>query len=76
LHFYQSRHLGGSFVVGCSIHHSYARAISLWGSSLLNVTNNVAYDIYGHGIALEDGSEMDNIFDRNLIINTKSAWGC
>ena len=35
------------------------------------VDNNVAYDHLGHGIFLEDGSEINNVFSNNLVALSK-----
>ncbi len=45
-----------SFVKGNSIHESYARAVTIHGTHLLEVSNNVAYRARGHNFFLRDGT--------------------
>jgi hypothetical protein len=56
-----------------SIHRTYNRCIGLRNVQGLFVTTNLCYDIQGHAISLEEGSEYDNTFFKNLIIGVKSA---
>lgn len=39
------------------------------------VENNLCYDHMGHGFFLEDGGELDNVFDGNIAISTRRATG-
>ncbi|MEO1695859.1 MAG: G8 domain-containing protein [Planctomycetota bacterium] len=57
-----------SFVHGCSIHESFNRGITIHGSNEVSVMNNVTYRCLGHTIFLEDGSEMRNVIDGNLVM--------
>jgi len=60
----------GQYAMNCSIWHSYNRAITLHGTSNVEIVGNVAYDHIGHGIFLEDGSERGNIIEYNLALGT------
>jgi len=60
----------GQYAINCSIWHSYNRAITIHGTSKLEIVGNVAYDHIGHGIFLEDGSETDNIIEYNLALGS------
>ena len=66
LHFHISGDVLGSYISGCSIHHSYSRAVTVHGVYYLLVENNVAYDITGHAYFIEDGIERYNIIRKNL----------
>jgi hypothetical protein len=37
--------------------------------------DNVCYNHMGHGYFLEDGGEMENVFDGNLAMSTRKATG-
>jgi len=55
----------------CSLHHNYQRCITVHETNGVMVKNNVAYHTYGHCYFLEDGAEINNVFDGNLGIYTK-----
>lgn len=61
----------GQYISNCSVRKSYNRAITVHGTWGTLVDNNVAYDHLGHGIFLEDGSEINNTFSNNLVLLTK-----
>lgn len=63
----------GQFLRNCAIHRSFNRAVTIHGTWGTLVDNNVAYDHIGHGIFLEDGSEINNIISNNLVLGTKNA---
>lgn len=63
----------GQFFTNSSVHRSYNRAITIHGTWGTLVDNNVAYDHIGHGIFLEDGSEINNTISNNLVLLTKRA---
>jgi len=56
----------GSSLVGVSIHHSKNRWLTVHGTNYLVVRDCVGYQSVGHGFFLEDGTEVYNVFDRNL----------
>ncbi|RHY70130.1 hypothetical protein DYB38_001596 [Aphanomyces astaci] len=58
-----------SFVKASAIHSSYMRAITIHGTQSVLVERNVAYNITGHAMFLEDGAEFNNTFRGNLV-----AW--
>jgi hypothetical protein len=58
----------GSYVVGASIWDSHNRWITIHGTNYLVVRDCVGYQSVGHGIYLEDGSEIFNVIDRNLCV--------
>ena len=56
----------GSSIVGASFHHSKNRWLTVHGTNYLVVRDCVGYQSIGHGYFLEDGTEVYNVFDRNL----------
>lgn len=58
----------GSSVVGTSIWDSHNRWLTVHGTNYLVVRDNVGYQSVGHGFFLEDGTEVFNVFDRNLAV--------
>jgi hypothetical protein len=64
----------GSYVIGASIWDSGNRWLTVHGTNYLVVRDCVGYQSLGHGFFLEDGTEVFNVFDRNLAVhayNTK-----
>jgi len=62
----------GIEVIGNSITNSDNRWITIHDSNGILVRNNVGYISQGHGFFLEDGTEFDNVFEKNIGIITKS----
>ena len=58
----------GSYVLGASIHGSHNRWLTIHGTNYLVVRDCVGYQSMGHGFFLEDGTEVNNILDRNLAV--------
>jgi hypothetical protein len=56
----------GSYVLGASVHDSENRFLAVHGTQYLVVRDCVGYKSIGHGFFLEDGTEVFNVFDRNL----------
>lgn len=56
----------GSSLIGASFHHSKNRWLTVHGTNYLVVRDCVGYQSIGHGFFLEDGTEVYNVFDRNL----------
>lgn len=61
----------GSKVEGCSIHHSFQRAVTVHGTHRVTLKDNVAYDIMGHTYFFEDGVEWGSVWENNLGILTR-----
>ncbi len=71
IHFHmQKGHGAGQFVKNCSIHETYNRMITIHATDSVVVEDNVGYRNQGHALFLEDGSEMYNVIQRNLIMST------
>ena len=58
----------GSYVTGASIWDSHNRWLTIHGTNDLVVRDNVGYQSVGHGFYLEDGTEVQNVLDRNLAV--------
>lgn len=58
----------GSSLTGLSVWDSHNRWITVHGTQYLVVKDCVGYKSVGHGFFLEDGTEVYNIFDRNLAV--------
>lgn len=73
IHFHLNGNVSGSLVRGCSIHHSFNRAVTIHAVSYLLVEKNVAYNILGHAYFLEDGNEEYNIIQDNLAVFVRTS---
>ncbi|MCA8971587.1 MAG: G8 domain-containing protein [Planctomycetes bacterium] len=60
----------GHYIERSSIHHTWNRAVTIHGTDAVRLKDNVAYRNLGHAVFLEDGSEMDNTIERNLVAAT------
>jgi hypothetical protein len=58
----------GSYVLGASIWDSHNRWLTVHGTNFLVVRDCIGYQSVGHGFYLEDGTEILNVFDRNLAV--------
>jgi hypothetical protein len=58
----------GSSIVGASFWDSANRWLTIHGTNYLVVRDCVGYQSIGHGFYLEDGTEVDNVLDRNLAV--------
>ncbi len=56
----------GSGVVGVAIVDSHNRWVTVHGTEYLLVRDCVGFRSVGHGFFMEDGTEVYNVFDRNL----------
>lgn len=60
----------GSSVVGASIWDSDNRWLTIHGTNYLVVRDCVGYQSVGHGFFMEDGTEVRNVLDRNLAVQS------
>lgn len=60
----------GSSVIGASIWDSHNRWLTIHGTNYLVVRDCVGYQSVGHGFFMEDGTEVRNILDRNLAVQS------
>ncbi|CEM30506.1 unnamed protein product [Vitrella brassicaformis CCMP3155] len=70
-HFHLSSILHDGYVKANSIHHSFQRAVTIHGVWYAKITDNVAYDVAGHTIFVEDGAEKWNRIEGNLVALTR-----
>ncbi len=71
IHFHMVKGLGqGSRVINCAIHETYNRAVTIHATDYVEFKDNVAYHNLGHAVFLEDGSEQENVIQRNLVLST------
>ncbi|XP_052245987.1 fibrocystin-L-like isoform X3 [Dreissena polymorpha] len=73
IHFHLNGNMSKSFVEGCAIHKTFNRAINIHGSHNINIRKNVAFNILGGAFFLEDGIEVNNTYDRNLIVFVRAS---
>ena len=73
IHFHVSGDVDGSYVKGCSIHHSFNRAVTMHGINNLVVERNVFYHAKGNAFFMEDGIETGNAIQYNLGIFVTSS---
>ncbi|KAE8605431.1 hypothetical protein XENTR_v10015132 [Xenopus tropicalis] len=64
-----------SYIRGCAITRSFARGISISGTSAFTLENNVFYDIKGHGLLVGEHLEEDIEIKNNLLIRISGAHG-
>jgi len=74
VHFHRLGNVYSSYVKGCAIHNTFNRAIVVHETNYLTISNNVVYDMLGHGIFVEDGVEEHNYFEDNLAVKCKRSW--
>ncbi|XP_041477742.1 fibrocystin-L-like isoform X1 [Lytechinus variegatus] len=73
IHYHMNGDVTGSYVRGCSVHHTFNRAVTIHGVHNLLVEHNVAYNIMGHAYFMEDGIETNNIIQYNLAVFVRSS---
>ena len=71
-HWHMVGDASGQFIRNSAIHHSFQRCIVVHRTSNARVQNNVCFNFKGHGIFLEDGTEIGNKINHNLAILAKA----
>ncbi|MBK8096240.1 MAG: hypothetical protein IPK26_03990 [Planctomycetes bacterium] len=61
----------GQYMKGCSIVRSNSRVVAVHATDYATFEDNVAFEHFGHAVFIEDGSEENNVFRRNLIAMTR-----
>ena len=74
IHFHMVGSVSKSFVRGCAVHHAFNRAITIHGVNELRVQDNVVFDTRGHAVFMEDGTEMKNVIERNVVMVVRPVW--
>ncbi len=59
-----------SYVEGASVRDSFNLGVSVHGTNFLRVAQTVVYNVIGHGLSTEDGTEVWNTFEGNLSVRT------
>ena len=71
IHFHHAKNtMNGTLIQGVSIWDSNNRFLTIHDTDGIVVRDSVGYKSIGHGFFLEDGNEMNNVFDHNLAIMT------
>ncbi|XP_060076275.1 cell surface hyaluronidase-like, partial [Ylistrum balloti] len=79
IHFHMCEDVDGShypnppYLRENSIHHTFARCITIHGTHGVTVMDNVGYESLGHCFFLEDGGEKRTVFDGNLGASTRTG---
>lgn len=60
----------GQYFKHSSVHKSFNRAVTIHGTNGTHVGDNFCYDHLGHGIFFEDGNEVNNVVDWNVVLKT------
>ena len=74
IHFHMVGSVTKSFIRGVSVHHAFNRAITIHGVNHLRVQDNVVFDTRGHAIFSEDGTEIENVIERNVVMVVRPVW--
>jgi hypothetical protein len=74
IHFHLIGNVSSSYVLNCSVHHANNRAIAVHGVSDLRVMWNVVFDVRGHAVFIEDGTEIRNTIAYNLVCIVRPIW--
>jgi hypothetical protein len=62
--------LHNSYAKGLALHKGFNRAFTLHGAHYLRLIENVAYEVKGHTVFIEDAIETNNYIYKNLIMKT------
>jgi len=73
IHFHLNGDMSTSYVRGCSIHHTFNRAVNIHGVHNTMVESNVIYNVMGGAMFLEDGIETGNTFQYNLAVFVRES---
>jgi len=74
LHFHLTGLNPTAQVVGCSLHKTFNRGITVHGTHQATLKDNVLYNHLSHGYFIEDGNEHDNVFENNLGMMTHRSF--
>ena len=74
IHFHLIGVVTHSYVRRTSVHHSFNRGVAVHGVTQLRVEDSVLFDIRGHAVFLEDGTEMGNIIEYNLVALVRPVY--
>lgn len=66
VHWHLMGDAAGTYVRRSSVHHGLQRGIIVHGTHRAAVEENVVFDVRGHGVYVEDGSEQGTVIRGNL----------
>ncbi|KAJ8612429.1 hypothetical protein CTAYLR_006581 [Chrysophaeum taylorii] len=66
IHWHLTGDAPDSYVQDSSFHRSFFKCVTLHGANKVRVSRNVAFDIIGHCVYLEDGVEKNNVIEYNM----------
>ena len=61
----------GQYIRNSTVNQSAQRGIVIHGTNGTEVSNNIVYDVRGHGIFTEDASERRNKIDGNIVLKVR-----
>lgn len=73
IHFHMCETMEGSLISRNVVYNSHQRGVVIHASHNLTVSDNVLWDVKGHGYFLEDGVEQFNRFERNLATGIRAV---
>lgn len=62
----------GQYLRRSTVNHSANRGIVIHGTNGVEVSDNVVYDVRGHGVFTEDAVERRNLIDGNLVLHVRN----
>ena len=72
LHFHRLKDGGrSSYVDKITIHDSFQRAITIHDTKGMTLTDSSFYNARGHAVFFEDGTEVNNHLEGNIVVDTK-----
>ncbi|MEM8598065.1 MAG: Ig-like domain-containing protein, partial [Pseudomonadota bacterium] len=71
VHWHLSEDVSGQYIENSSFHHTFNNGITIHGAENARVQNNAVFETVGHGVFLEDGSEIGNQILDNLVFNQR-----
>lgn len=71
LHLHFLREAGGQYVRNVSVRNSFHRCFATHATSNMLFKDNSCFFHFGHGFYMEDGSEINNIYDHNIVAVSK-----
>jgi len=75
VHIHLAGEAGTSYARSNSFHDSFQRAVTLHASNNVHVDHNVAFRVMAHSFFVEDGVELANVFDGNLVMSQLTSPG-
>lgn len=70
-HWHYAQDVSGQYFNNNSIHHCYFRAVTVHSTWNSTVNDNVVFETQGHAMFFEDGVEINNVMNGNLVMNVR-----